>query len=68
FFHVNIVKELFLSFSSPALFGAKADAKIRRFFVSFQIFFEVFSNFFSIVPFNGESNVKDRYQHRKNTA
>ncbi len=51
YFHVNIVKELFLSSSSPSLFQrAKAGAKIRRFYHSLQIFSEVFSNFFSRAP------------------
>ena len=44
--HLNILKNsCFLVFASLIL-GAKADAKIRPFFVTFQIFFKVFSNFF----------------------
>ena len=46
-FHVNIVKELFFSSSSlPPFLVAKADAKINRFSLPFQIFSKVFSNFF----------------------
>ena len=46
FVHLNILKNSsFLVFASLIL-GAKADAKIKPFFVSFQIFFKVFSNFF----------------------
>ena len=49
-------------------FEAKADAKIKRFHVYFQIFLEVFSNFFSPLPFNRESRLEDRRQHDKNAA
>ena len=46
FVHLNILKNsCFLVFASLIL-GAKADAKIKPFFVSLQIFFKVFSNFF----------------------
>ena len=40
------LKELFISCFLSLVLRAKADAKIRPFFVTFQIFFKVFSNFF----------------------
>ena len=47
FVHVNILKNSSLSRLHPRPFlEAKADAKIKRFSLPFQIFFKVFSNFF----------------------
>ena len=40
------LKELFISCFLSLVLRVKADAKIRPFFVTFQIFFKVFSNFF----------------------
>ena len=37
-------------------------------YLSFQIFFEVFSNFFSRASFKGLPVVKDRHQHHQNAA
>ena len=37
-------------------------------YLSFQIFFEVFSNFFSRTSFKGLPAVKDRHQHHQNAA
>ncbi len=40
------LKELFISCFLSLVLRVKSDAKIRPFFVTFQIFFKVFSNFF----------------------
>ena len=46
FVHFNILKNSFFLVLALLILRAKADAKIRPFFVTFQIFFKVFSNFF----------------------
>ena len=46
FVHLNILKNSFFLVLALLILRAKADAKIRLFFITFQIFFKVFSNFF----------------------
>ena len=46
FVHLNILKNSLSLVLTSLVLRAKADAKIRPFFVTFQIFFKVFSNFF----------------------
>ena len=46
FFTSILLKNSSCHFLRQRFFEAKADAKIKRFLVYFQIFFEVFSNFF----------------------
>ena len=71
FVHVNILKNSSLSRLHPRPFlETKADAKIKRFSLPFQIFFKVFSNFF----FRGVSlqltftPLASSLQHLKNFA
>ena len=46
FVHLNILKNSLSLVLASLVLRVKADAKIRPFFVTFQIFFKVFSNFF----------------------
>ena len=50
--HLNILKNSLSLVLTSLVLRAKADAKIRPFFVTFQIFFKVFSNFFFKEPRN----------------
>ena len=72
FVHFNILKNSFCLVKLSLIFEAKADAKINRFSVYFQIFSQVFSNFFFltlvIIHFEQLNQVSDPFRFYLSTS
>ena len=63
-----LLKNSSCHFHRPRFFRSESGCKDKAFYLSFQIFFEVFSNFFSRTSLKGLPAVKDRHQHHQNAA